>query len=1543
MKKILFALLLTCLAGIGYAQRVTDKLNRGLVAVPQGDKTGQDSRYGISGTGIFVSWRILPTEYYDTKYNLYRGSTKIASNLTVSNYQDDAGTKTSVYKVVPVVNGTERTDLAAQCTPWDHQYWEIPVKSVTNRNGAVVTGYTLNDCSVADVDGDGQMEFVVKRRNDSGNLRSGSNNTDFNLHECYKMDGTRLWWIDMGPNLMSGPDEQFDLILYDWDQDGKAEAIMRGADNMIIHTATNKTIKIGNMSTGLNVDRPEYMGVGNEYLLYLNGETGEPYGWDGSESWTPMAYPLPQFESNETKGDANVWGDLGHRMQKHYFGAPYLDGRNPSIFLGRGAYTRHKFCALSVNKETHELTQLWRWNCYDGGSPWFGNGFHNYAIADVDMDGRDEIVFGSMMIDDTGFGLSTTGYGHGDAQHCGDLDPYRWGLEQFVCLEGATVPGIAYTNATTSEQRYTTGGGSDNGRCMAGNFYNSYPGAIGISGGAISLVSDKAITSLGSYGDDYVNMRVYWDGDLLDEFMDSPGVEKSPCVYKAPGQTEVGTGRSYPNDRCWMGQGNLNNSSKNNPCFLGDILGDWREEIVTRNGDKLIIQISSYPSTHGITTLWADHEYRNAMAWQCMGYNQPPHTSFFLGEMEGITKEPPANTLEGRTEVENGGTIGTTDAHLLISGYENKTVSVTDGAEPYILTVNAPAWLKGSGSKQATSSTPKLPTQTVETFTTTLTGGAFSGSTRIIKQGEGVLVLPKVTEKHSGETNVWQGTLVFDGTMESSPVWLNRHTTLISDGGTFNGGLKADYNATIYPGGKDNVGNITASALTLGFGSRIVFDGSEGLFDKVNATSLSIEAKTEKVWNEFGPRYKAPVIQIKYDGALEAGTYELGTIGSVTGNVSDLLIEGTSSAVKTSLNYEEGKLLLVVENMRPAGEVTWNGTSGNNTWQQAVSENFLYEGETSVMANGDDVIFDDDAASTTVVIKGAVHPNSVTFNNETKSYTLSGDSIVGKTLTINGAGGVTFNNWNRVSSTVINAGKVTVSMLANSNGQDWGSLGKTSSAISLNDGATLVTNGVIITDQSLKISGEVSLEVPSGKSVIFNKAIKGSGAVLNKLGAGSMELGTAANTFAKLVIKNGIVTSNYSSSNAETLPGTVEFYNGTLWGANMEGGSGVSNTTNFIVPANRSGSFYSSFRGTYTGKLTGAGTFNVYTGGVRAYFNGDWSAFEGTIVIGKNNRQNKKQYDPEFLLGNSKGMPLATVNVNENARLQNQGNNINVKKFGGTGALVGTGQWIVNSDENFTLTTEVGITYERKDDYGNTIPVSASPLTKNGTGKMTITPGKLNGMLTINDGIVTFNDKNLSTLVNGKYQTYVKNSGRLVGQGYFNGLTIQNGGEIKPCGSTVLETTQGTIKCANTININEGATATFLIRTAAQNSAFETKNLTFNGTLKIELGSSLTPEAGQQWTLWTVSNTLQGTIAKYELPELPDGLYWDISGLQEKTGVISVTDDATVGFRLTTVDPDPCNIYDLQGRFVLRTSTPNSINGLPSGIYIRAGKKFRVK
>lgn len=1489
MKKVILALLMAVVAVNADAQRVTDRLTRGLVAIPQGDKTGQDSNYGMSGSGIFVSWRKLPSEYFDTKYNLYRGTTKVAENLTVTNYQDNSGTKTSTYKVVPVVKGVEQTDQAVECTPWEHQYWDIKVQKVLNRNGVDVTsGYTLNDCSVADVDGDGEMEFVVKRRNDSGNLRESSNKTDFNRHECYKMDGTLLWSIDMGPNLMAGPDEQFDLILYDWDQDGKAEALMRGADNMLIHTATSKTIQIGNMS--YYAPRDEYTKEGAEYLLYMNGETGEPYGWDGSDNWTPMAYPLPRYESGESDYKT-VWGDndTGHRATKHYFGAPYLDGRNASIFLGRGCYTRHKFCALDVNKETHELTQRWRWNCYDSKSPWFGNGFHNFAIADVDMDGRDEIVFGSMIIDDNGYGLSTTGFGHGDAQHCGDLDPYRWGLEQFVCLEGSAVPGIAYTEGMSSTLRFTTGTGGDNGRCLAGNFQGTYPGAIGNTFGydVISLVSDKVIDGVNMANDDYMNMRIYWDGDLLDEFMDSPGVERAPTVYKYG--NEVGTNRSYKNGRCWMGGGSLNNSSKNNPCFLGDIIGDWREEIVNRiDATTLRINISSYPSTHAITSLWYDHEYRNGMTWQSVGYNQPPHPSFFLGELEGITQEPPALTLEGRTEVT--GTIATTNDHLLVSGYEDKAIAVQEGASPYILTVNAPALVAGSGAQQAVSSTPKQPARTVTTYTTTLTGGAFSGATRIVKQGEGVLVLPNVTEKHTGATDVWQGTLKFDGTFESSPLWLNRHTTLISNGGQFMGGLKADYNATIYPGGQDNVGTITVSTLSLGFGSRIVYDFAGSGFDQVNADSLSVEAKTEAVWLNYGPRYKAPVLQFTGVSNIAAGTYVLGTVSKVEGDLSQIVLEGFGSNKKAELAYAEGKLQLIIEDMREAGNATWNGTADQHTWQQAVTKTFMVDGQSTYGAQGDHVAFDDNADNTNVIIKGAVSPADITFNNETKNYTLSGDSIVGGgTITKNGEGKLTVYNWNHTGATTINGGTVSVVMLANNSGQQYGSLGGVSSAINLNDGATLETNGVIITDQTLNVSGEVTVNVPSGKSVIFNQAIKGNGATITKTGAGSMETGTQTNTYAKLIVKQGTVTANHSSSNVDMLPATIEFQGGTVWGANMEDGNGVTNTTAFVVPEGKTGTFYGSFRGTYTGKLTGAGTFNVYTGGVRCYYDGDWSGFSGTINVGKNNRQNKKSYDPDFMYRNTKGLPLATVNVAANARFNNQGSSIKVKKLGGTGAVTGSGTWIVDCDEDFTLTTEVGITSERTDDYGNTIAVSTSPLTKRGTGKMTMTEGKMNGTLTIEGGTVAAYKYKPAALLNGTSTTVVKGDGRFVGQVLLNAMNLMNGGEAMPCGSAVNETSPGTITCNTVFVAQAGSTVTFL-RNASKNSTINTKNLTFNGTVKVMLLSTYTPKVGDAFTLWTCSGTFSGTPL-FDLPELPTGMKWDTSEVAATTGVLRIVED----------------------------------------------------
>jgi hypothetical protein len=187
----------------------------------------------------------------------------------------------------------------------------------------------------------------------------------------------------------------------------------------------------------------------------------------------------------------------------------------------------------------------------------------------------------------------------------------------------------------------------------------------------------------------------------------------------------------------------------------------------------------------------------------------------------------------------------------------------------------------------------------------------------------------------------------------------------------------------------------------------------------VNATKLIIETKD---WADFGPKYKAPVIQFDVEGTLQAGVYLLGSIGSIEGNINDILLEGIAEK-RNYLTYTDGKLYLNVEDMRAATSVVWNGTADSNIWDFGVTKNFLNDGQADYAGLGDDVVFDDTAENTRVEIKGSVVPKSVTFNNETKTYVLNGDSILGGgPITKNGKGTVTINTENRTGASYINNG-----------------------------------------------------------------------------------------------------------------------------------------------------------------------------------------------------------------------------------------------------------------------------------------------------------------------------------------------------------------------------------------------------------------------------------------------------------------------------------------------------------------------------------------
>lgn len=1422
MKKFITILIILTIVVTASAQRTVDVLDRGVVAVKT---TG----------GVFVSWRIFGNEYYDVTYNLYRNGTKLNSTpLSVSNFKDTGGNASSTYQVAAVVRGKEQEKSNAVST-LANDWLDIKMD-----HGTLTSVFIPNDATAADVDGDGELEILIKFDNQSDHdlgRPKGGNNGEYAIIEVYKLNGKKLWWIDLGPNMYDFQNNENNIVAYDWDQDGKAETVFRAADGTKIHMADGTIYTIGNPSLNYRNVGSEFVYEGAEFLLYTDGATGKPYQC--------MEYPLKRLESGETSLEA-AWGDgYGHRSTKHFFGAPYLDGRKASVFIARGIYTRHKMIAYDVNPATHELVQRWKWTCNTSGN-WYGQGYHNYSIADVDMDGRDEICFGSMVIDDNGKGLSTTGLGHGDAHHVGDLDPYRHGLEIFACNENAQ--GANYRDATTSKLYHFYSYGRDCGRCMAGNFSNDNPGAIGSpsENGFLSCVTDQP---LGSGSGVTSNFRTYWDGDLQEESFDGIATNSTGTIYKyGKGAIKSLTGSM------------TNNDTKKTPCFQGDLFGDWREEIIMRTSDNNIrIYTTTYETPWRNYTLWHDHQYRNAMVWQMCGYNQPPHASYFLGELEGITAAPPALTMTDKTEITNGGTISGNDGNLIVCETNNMSVNVTDGASPYMLTVNTPTWVQGNAPSEATS---KDYTINTTTYTHTFKGGAFTGDMRLVKQGDGVMTLPDVVETYTGQTELWEGVLNFNGTMKGSHVWMNRFAEL-NTAGTFEKGIEMNYASILRPAGSDNRGTVTTDSLILNFGAKVEFDiyGADVTADTLKCKYLKIE---KKVWNN-GPAYDAPVFVFvshpeQGQKLIADGKYLIAELEKIEGDISNIVVEGFSDQ-KATLSLEGTKLYLTVKTF-VAGNLTWTGAV-NNDWDVDKTKNFVDdEGNACTFTPGSTVNFTDKATRNVVNITTPVSPAAVNFNNSTKAFTIKGDSIVGAPLiTKNGTNNVTFSNINRVGKTTINSGKVFVSAFANSKGNDYGSLGDVKKIITIMDGATIGVTTSTACGQLLKSgSGTANLEINNGVTLTMEQGLRAGGSnTFRKTGNGNVIL-AAGGTITKLILFAGTVNAVDNS-----LPTTVEFQGGTLYDANTQNSYNTT-SSNFIVPEGKTGVFYADPRCNYTGKLTGAGTFTVYAAGIRNYFNGNWSAFTGTLIPGLSKRGS---YDPQFDFNNTYGLPNATVKLNSGVTIYNDNKAFAIGNISGEGTLAGNGIWTlgqsVGEGKNFTCAL-----------------TSASPLIKKGKGEMRVfIPGKLTGTLSIQEGSVRVS-KNTAYLNGENTTTITGETSKLYGPAKLYNVNISNGGTL----SVSSVSGEGvTMTVSKEVTIDEKSNLE-LILDDFNSSELNAKTLTLNGNVNVKT-NDFTPTDGLETTVWKVTTFTKGANAKTTLPSFA-GYDWDTSSLFAPTGILKI-------------------------------------------------------
>lgn len=1520
-KRIAVCVMMLAAAISASAQRFTDKLDRGLVAIPANSNGG-------SGSGNFISWRIFAEEYYDVTYNLYCNGKLLKSGLTVSNFTHTGGNAASKYQVAAVVKGVEQ-EKCAEVKRWENGYLDVLMRPAIGRDGkTITTDYTLNDISLGDLTGNGVSELIVKRVSGKAHDRTQSNS--YHHIECYDLSGNRLWWIDLGPNMISGADEQFDAVAFDWDEDGKCEVLMRGADNMIIHASDGSIINVGDMTK--NYGGGEYVNDGAEYLLYLEGATGKP--WDlkarstfnatsSTYAYKPMDYPLPRYDAGEVHDEGSIWGGgiLGHRPTKHFFGAPFLDGRHASIFLGRGIYTREKMVALDVNPATHELTERWRWHCYTGGSPWFGQGYHNYAIADVDWDGRDEIVYGSMVIDDNGRGLSTTGLGHGDAQHCGDFDPYRHGQEQFACNESS--PCMNFRNATTSEMYYRWVGTGDDGRAMCGNFTNSFPGAVGASigsSGLISCVADKLMPDIG-FGIS-LNSRIYWDGDLLDELLDSPGMERDAAVTKPTG------GRIFLSYGCKM-----NNWSKNNPCATGDILGDWREELLLRTADNTRVRIytTPHPTQHRLYTLWHDHQYRNAMVWESLGYNQPPHVSFFVGELEGITIAPPPLTNTGRVTVADGSTIGNSlnGQHVMLCEAANATISVSKGAQPWVFTDNAPSWVQGTDVDG--TSTLANPAEIIrQYYTHTVTGAAFSGKMRLVKQGDGTLVLPKVAQTYTGPTDIWAGTLQFDGTLLGSDLWLNRFACLNTDGGEFKS-IKMDYDAKLRPGGEGKVGSVKAETLNMGIGARIVFDIEGQNADQINVTTLTIGKKTWK----YGPKYMTPVFEFRgFVPGGEGARFLLGTVGSISGSLDDIVIEGVPTTMKSVLTYEDGKLYLTVSPLREASSIVWTGANGS-TWDFAKTENFTTaNGEADVFVVGDKVRFDDTATTTAVSLVGELQADSVVFDNS-KNFTLSGNgSIVGTgALVKRGKGMLTINTENGFTGGVrLSGGTTVITSLANIT-KPRGALGAMTTKANefvMENGAELRTTLPVRQESPIKFLGKGGI---INKKKAFSMNAVFSGSKLTVKGTGFMQTFKACPALDTLCIQAGEVALA-----GHNRPAKVVVLEG---GSLREGTVYTTATYPLVIPKGKAATYYLAERCGYTQKVTGEGTLTVECpptlGGVaRTAYAANLSAFEGTLkAVGAGGWG-------FFIFDNSSNMVNGTLQIADNVEVKNSGKTMTLGcvkgdkgKLGGfeaAGARISEAPntWRIGNEKNWS--------------WGG-IVTGNSTLIKLGTGKTTLNGASNHtGATIINEGELHFGNK--ATL--GKGALIVKNGATLSGVTTATGnltnlvYNIQAGGTLQ-VGNTATATT-GIINFNNKnvtfakgsflqLGIHRAATATITGGTSLRNI----NKLTMNGTIQLHYSASFVPAEGDSVVLWKATTFAGTPVLENDTIDAEKGLFWDTTDLNR--GILRVIYKQPTAIRNILMDESSDAVYDLNGRKVADALTAH----LRKGIYIYRGKKIVVK
>lgn len=1519
MKRTIITMLTAALLpGALQAQRIQQQLGRAVVAVT--DKAKQD---------VLVSWRKLAQEPEDCSYNLYRrtaGSgeyTKVnATPITKTNYQT---TRSAVpygsELAVTIVHGGKESEKSRPFLFKEQTYKDVFFDIDFETTVLTPNDYKVKYAWPMDLDGNGEFDAILVDRLFTGDMLKGSHKL-----QAYTLEGKCLWTIDMGPNIDICAGQNDMVVAYDINCDGKCEVIIKSSDGTRFWDAAAGTYgKYANGSATADTDGDGITDYRTQarrnppfYVSVVDGRTGAEI--DCNELKYSEATDGVDSYSRDNRADyMDDNNGTEYAFMGGHFAICYFDGVHPSLVMECLDRTKS-------DKKHHNYVFAWGYD-WTGGKPsgwhhyytWSRNDktpwpaeFHQLRVADVDGDGIDEMLQGGFGVNPSKGMVFSAGIGHGDRYDVSDIDPDRPGMEVFAIQQSELMGQVLYDAATGEHIKewylpsvYDVG----RGRCIdvdparkGYEIFSLLPNLYDCKG---EIIKEGTTT--------YPMEASWWDGDLQRELIATPGGSgygSNVMITKYNGTRLI----EFSKESAWA----VHSGWANRPAFMGDITGDWREEIIlmkqTAETSTGIIGYSTDIATdHSFYTLQEDPHYR--LDCTTRGYYQMPCTGFYLGGDMPYPPLPPAMVTDlryaaggawaaaaaGFTSFDMTARQGYADGRSVmfdISGDNSSAIAVDGNIKPgdvYIMNPKGHDYtFSGSGSLGGDMTLYKSMGGTA-TFDIPL---AFTGKTVI---SEGVL---NTNSRIDGDIHLRaKGTLGGNATLNGNIA--------------FDGALNYE-GCRLMPAGTDGVLTFGKS-LTLPGDVYIEVSAADGKCGSINVNGdLTLNGE-----NTF---------TIRHDGIAE-GEYVLARCtGKLTADETKIMTRGLVG-VNYTIRTDEKSIVLAVNGTRaPQKDVVWTGNE-SNVWDYK-SNNFNAGGAETPFVTGDEVVFNDKSGNRNITVDEMMVTGGVTFDINDGTYALSGKGgISGNgSVTKNGKGEVrlSLKNSDYTGATILNEGTLTVSSLYDGGQKsDIGAATAEAGKLMLNGGVLKMTGDNMATDRIITVSDTATINVTGSSSSLSLKGrVTGTG-YLVKDGPGQLNFThSGENTFAGMIVRKGIIAQGAWNATFGKTGSPMSLEGGEVQLINMNNSS-TRPIFNYVatVKEGTSSTVKGTTRGAINGSFKGSGNLTIVSTGVRSDIGANFSAFEGQLTA---QGENFRLMDNVTDMSRTHLVMAAGCNIGHYASNGSGAKSVTTKI--GSLASDATDCKLGHSSDSY----EVGYNGESTSYKGL---LTAKTVGKRGSGVLTLTNGGSTSNVDVYDGTLQLYNSPYSTAPTG-FTTgtlTVRTGGTLAGTGCAPNTTVYKGGTVTPG----YNGGYGTLKCSGNMTLQEGSTLTVKIGTGAAGNATNDMvkcagKMTHNGdTILVKVSRELA--AGDEIRIFNGTGTAEGTYILKTESDIQT-IEWDDAALLT-SGTLRVLSATTAINGIPAADT-PVDVYTTDG-VKLRTGIAYSraLDGLSGGVYIINGHK----